>query len=308
MKLKNKLKNIFVKEGFSGVIKRLYFYFLTSKEIRIIQHNKATRKYILRLNDGLLSKVDSKSVFKESNNSDIIWFFWLQGIERAPRLVQMCLYRLKELYPDKRVIVIDKNNLDKYVKFPSFILEKKKLNQISNTHFSDLLRLELLIKYGGTWIDSTVFCSSKADDLIFFNVPMFFLTADLRNDKSIGGSSWFLTSAPNNPVLILTRDLLYKYWNNNNKLDNYFLFHICFEISLEKYPLIRKNIPPVSNVPSHLLAEIINDDFNNLNYKVLIENSSFHKLSNKKNLQFDGHNNTYLTHIMDSIGFNDENN
>ena len=31
--------------------------------------------------------------------------------------------------------------------------------QITKTHLSDLLRLELLIRYGGTWIDATVFCT-----------------------------------------------------------------------------------------------------------------------------------------------------
>ena len=35
-------------------------------------------------------------------------------------------------------------------------MEKHKNNIIDNTHFSDLLRLELLIKYGGTWIDASV--------------------------------------------------------------------------------------------------------------------------------------------------------
>jgi hypothetical protein len=35
-------------------------------------------------------------------------------------------------------------------------LEKYQKKIIDNTHFSDLLRLELLIKYGGTWIDASV--------------------------------------------------------------------------------------------------------------------------------------------------------
>lgn len=43
---------------------------------------------------------------------------------------------------------------------------------ISNTHLSDLLRLELLIRYGGLWIDSTTYMTGTIpayiDDSNFF--------------------------------------------------------------------------------------------------------------------------------------------
>ena len=37
---------------------------------------------------------------------------------------------------------------------------------ISNTHFSDLIRLNLLNQYGGTWIDSTCLQTEKIPDYI----------------------------------------------------------------------------------------------------------------------------------------------
>ncbi len=46
---------------------------------------------------------------------------------------------------------------------PNSIVSKWKSNVISDTHFSDIIRTELLIKYGGTWIDSTVYVNNKCE-------------------------------------------------------------------------------------------------------------------------------------------------
>ena len=56
---------------------------------------------------------------------------------------------------DREIVLITQDNLFNYVQFPDYILKKWEAGVITNTHFSDLLRLELLIKYGGTWSDET---------------------------------------------------------------------------------------------------------------------------------------------------------
>jgi len=50
------------------------------------------------------------------------------------------------------------------VELPGYIVEKWEKGRIPAAMFSDLLRVELLIKYGGTWIDSTVFCTGVNDE------------------------------------------------------------------------------------------------------------------------------------------------
>ena len=57
------------------------------------------------------------------------------------------------------VIVIDEKNWREYIDLPDYIIRRRERKQIPPAHFTDLLRLELLIRYGGTWIDSTVLCT-----------------------------------------------------------------------------------------------------------------------------------------------------
>ena len=99
-------------------------------------------------------KEDTKNILHE--HVDIVWVCWFQGMEHAPKMVQYCFESLKSNLRDKRIILITEDNYKEYVQFPTYILEKYEKGCFSKTHLSDLLRLELLIKYGGTWIDATV--------------------------------------------------------------------------------------------------------------------------------------------------------
>ena len=106
---------------------------------------------------------------------------------------------------DYNIIIINETNMLNYIKFPNYIIEKYKKKYMSPTHFSDLLRLELLIKYGGTWIDASVLITEYTKD--YFSKDLFFFQ-ERRTDGCVG-SSWFITSEKGSPILRTTRDLLF---------------------------------------------------------------------------------------------------
>lgn len=303
----NRLLAIKNSEGFYGIFNRLKpIFYVTNANIRTIQRNELTKKKISEKNKILLSNIDNTIHFTQKNESNIIWVTWFQGMDDAPLLVKMCLNRMQQVYSDKKIIIITSKNFLEYVKIPSEILKKWNKGIISNTHFSDILRLELLIKYGGTWIDSTVFCTEKATEEVYFKTPLFFLSSTLRSDLSIGGSSWYISAAPGNPVLILTRKLIYNYWKVNNHLSNYFLFHICFKISLESYPTIASAVPEISNLPAHLFAKHLNQKYEKETFSLLLSQSYFHKLSNKISLKRSLKQETFFEHLLNHRGNNNE--
>lgn len=277
-----RLKAVLKVEGVSGVVRRLFPpFFVTNSDLRIIQRNIITKRKILKANRSLLAGVDGNVAFEDTNQTNIIWFAWLQGLESAPELVKICCKQLRLSYPEKNVIVITNDNYSNYVDIPQYIINKWEKGIITNAHFSDLLRLELLINHGGTWIDSTVMCNPKLKDDLYFNSSLFFYSSFLRNDHTMAGSNWFITSAPNNPVLMLTRELLFNYWKHENHLENYFIFHICFSISLTKYSRILSQVPIFSNVPAHVLVTMLNDNYDEDKFNQVFDQSAFHKLSNK---------------------------
>lgn len=110
---------------------------------------------------GVLRNFDNNYSKEEypMQKSNKVWVCWMQGMEQAPALVQRCYHSLQENLKEKEIILLTEKNLDQFVKIPDFIMKKLHNGIITKTHFSDILRLELLIQNGGTWIDATVFCS-----------------------------------------------------------------------------------------------------------------------------------------------------
>lgn len=52
---------------------------------------------------------------------------------------------------------LTKDNYAKYVDIPKQLVKKTETGKMMYAHLADLLRLKLLAKHGGLWIDSTLF-------------------------------------------------------------------------------------------------------------------------------------------------------
>lgn len=248
----------------------------------------------LSVNNKVLGKLRKKyrkhiAQFKDSyvqqpqHRSNKVWVCWLQGMENAPALVQKCYASLQENLSDREIILLTQDNYKEYVSFPEHIQRKADAGVIPPAQFSDLLRLELLIRHGGTWIDSTVFCSGK-------NIPSYMLDSDLfmfQNLKpGLDGhptcvSNWFMTACTNHPLLLLTQSLLYAYWEKNNKLVDYFIFHDFFQLATEAYPQLWSKVVPFSNATPHILLLRLFEPYDPQVWEAAKEMTPFHKLSYK---------------------------
>ena len=178
--------------------------------------------------------------------------------------------------------------MNQYITFPSFIFNKN----ISRTHFSDLLRLELLIKYGGTWIDASVLIT-EYDDSFFYKDLFFFKSSE---EYWLYGSNWFITAEKGSPILKTTLDLLYEFWKHNYSIYNYFLFHFFFKMACDKYYKDYINVPFYSNIPAHVLQYEIKNVYREKRYKQILGFSKIHKLTTKIDMNFS--NDSFYSHII----------
>lgn len=260
--------------------------------------NKLKRKYKYVIDDFDNEYKEDKEKSKSQERK--IWMCWMQGLENAPDLVRQCYKQLKKNITDREIILITEENIDKYVSFPSYIQEKYKKGIITHTHFSDLLRIELLCKYGGTWIDSTVFCSGSSVPSYMLDSD-FFLFQNLKpgsNGSTLNMSSWFLTSNKNNRILMATRELLYAYWRKKDYLIDYFLLHYFMMIAAERYHEEWNRMIKFPNSIPHVLLLMLFEPYDEEKYRALTNMCPFHKLSNKCSAEDMAKEGTYYYHIM----------
>lgn len=250
--------------------------------VRLSVQNRMLKKLRKKYRSFLAQYLEKEPV-APGKVSDTVWVCWLQGMDNAPELVQRCYRSLCQALPHKKIVVLTEENIGSYVTFPSYILQKKEKGIITNTHFSDILRLELLTRYGGTWVDATVFCTGG-------EIPSYMLEDELflfQNLKpGLDGhataiSSWFMTAASNEPITKLTLALLYEYWKKKNVLIDYFLLHDMFQLAAEAYPQQWSRVVPFSNSLPHILLLRLFEPYDEEIWEAVKKMTPFHKLSYK---------------------------
>lgn len=267
-KIRNKIKKVYYNLPWSPAT-----YNIKALNKRMRCYQKMDKKY---------SQFIDKTIKCESEPSNYVFSCWLQGEDQAPDIVKACFASMRKQFADKKLVIITSENMKEYVDFPEHIIKKWKDGKITNTHFSDILRAALLAKYGGLWVDSTVLSTGSLDRYVDKNTDLFVYSNTYRGDDSICLSSWLIYAKPNNPIIVNTRNLLYKYWEKNNKLADYYLFHVIFTLCARTFPEEWEKVKFVSNLNPHLLLFLnFYNEYDEKRMEELKQISNFHKLTYK---------------------------
>ena len=102
------------------------------------------------------------------DNQKNIFLYWAQGFDDLPDLQKNVLNRIYKYYSDCNIVLIDDKNYSQYVTLSENIKKLYNEKKISVQTFSDILRFNLIYKYGGVWCDMTIFFFERFDffDLI----------------------------------------------------------------------------------------------------------------------------------------------
>lgn len=235
---------------------------------------------------------DINSLFPELNpciDKKNIWIYWNSGFHNAPDLVKKCHKQLIENIPiGYKLHFITESNVSDYVIMPDFI--KKKLSQgiMTQTQFSDILRTALLYRYGGIWMDATCFLSQPIPNKVL-NAQLFMFQANklplTETYPPIKCSSWFIaTNETENYLLSRVLQVVLYYWQTNNHLIHYYLYHIALSALVdvdEKCKDIWSNVPYVCNMNPHVLWFEFFEDYTPTRWDNAVESCFVHKLSYK---------------------------
>ena len=246
---------------------------LAGQNARYRSFKKLEKKY---------SKYIGKTEFKHyaGDERQRVWTCWLQGMESAPALVKACYASMQYYIDDFEIVVITADNYKDYVTLPDYIIDKWQKGIISNTHFSDILRLELLIEHGGLWLDATTYLTDRLPDYI--SKSDFFVYRDgFFECEVINMGNWLIKSNADNILLQETQSLLLKYWKEHNYLANYFIFQFFFRMVTSYYSDIWKSVPYFNQINAHIFQMELCDSFNKKRFNELKSLTPIHKLSYK---------------------------
>lgn len=218
------------KEGYWGIFNKIYFHALPDilfyKRLNTVKQEYFCYNWIKRHLEWSYKSVSNDDTYNYSVEEDqTIFVYWKQGWDKAPDIVKKCIGSVKANACNHSVILLDENNVKDYVQMPDYIECKHKDGHIKEALYSDLLRLSLLIKYGGCWIDATCFLSKPIPQYLFNSGFFMFSSSHLAGNLSpIEGSSWFIISSKNGGGHFIEKDskfplqLLQKEFSSNQLL------------------------------------------------------------------------------------------
>lgn len=274
----NKIKKYVVYRLYDLLISIFYKLLFIKRPVEnLIYYNQW--KYYSLLKLFYNKKIDKSFEIIDESTPKIIWWCWLQGEQNAPDISLACLASLRKNLSNFEIKIVTEKNMFDFICIPDYIKEKYEKGIISKTHFSDILRTCLLVEYGGTWIDSTVYCTGYRIDVL--SLPLFFFSNIKRGDEGIALSNWMITSCKNHPVLLNIRALLFDYWRKSNHLYHYFIYHFFATMVLDKYQEIKANVPVFSNIPPHIMQFELFSIYSEERFKQFSIISDFHKLTYK---------------------------
>ena len=258
------------------------------------------KKIKKRYKNSTINENTTNDKWKNKKMPKVIWWCWLQGEDNIPELPKICLKSIREKIPDYKVIVVSLDNLDDYIELPEIIVTKFKAGWISGAQFSDVVRLALLAKYGGIWIDSTVYCT---DDRMIKTIESndMFMYQNLMSSNSniIRMSSWLMATKKDNPMFEEASSLLNDYYESTNYTEDYYVCHLILTLLVRKYSELWDKMDVFNNTDPHMLQLRLNDQFSLDVWNRILMRSSFHKLNRHLSMK---ESDTFYNHIKNEEG------
>lgn len=295
-----KLSNIFkrIRIGFSDMRAFGMFVGMTNMLWPVIAHfPEGIRESILenkkRKIDNFLQKICADTIEKYSSlhlpvrehevgKEAPIFVCWLQGIDKAPGLVKACVRSIERHASGHPVHIITLDNYQKWVSLPDVIIQRREEQMMVNAHFADVLRCALLAKYGGCWIDATIWMSADIHADVF-EKPFYScrFPAEGRFVTDNMWSNFFIAAKSDSVTINFTKDMFYEYVEKESRFIDYFLMDYMIRWGYDNIPAIRGEIDqiPYNNEQIGALRNMLHVPFNSPEVMSVLKETYIHKLS-----------------------------
>ncbi len=279
------------------IVSLVYAMSLLKLRIKQVFHMDSEKDYLYK--DRLLLEwlhenfkdidISCKSYMHEevprNDDAHYIWIYW-DNPNKMPLVVKQCVDSILLKNNNSKVNIISEENVNDFVEIPPIIRKKYKQGIISKTHFSDVVRVSLLLKYGGVWVDATLYMVHSIPKCIW-KKQFYTVTPKLETPyKVISHGRWavfFLACQPGSELMRLTLMMMIEYWNKYDELFDYLWIDYFWAYFQKRSGSIAKLFSSVPSNNLHCLDINLAQAYSENNLEALInrDDTLFYKLSYK---------------------------
>ena len=212
-----------------------------------------------------------------------IFACWWSGIENAPEIVQICIKSTLQKSGEHPVVVIDRTNYQNYLDVPGYMIDHVKEGRMGLACFSDYLRFSLLNRYGGLWLDATIYCASDISQNCFSS-PLFTCNTNAETSYISNGkwTAFVFGGRKGHPIFRYMQKAFESYWIQNKRLIDYFLVDYLVYLGYKGVEQIKRDIDtiPINNLHrNELAAAMVRGEPSERLNEFIFPDTCFYKLS-----------------------------
>lgn len=234
-----------------------------------------TRKMAIKILDkkfGYIFKEISQKKYKSYKFEKNLFVFWGQGFDKLPEIPEKCIKNIENMYSDYKIYKITLDNYMEYVDIDKNLIDLFNKGKLSIQTFADILRYNLVYKYGGVWCDATLMFFEKID----FEEKMkknshYSLNVNCEEKTKLWGkvydvtfTTFFFSAKKNNPVFEAINKFYIEYYKCYDFVPDYFLTDyiliLAMQYNLENGALSK--IEYTEGNPFYLLNKLLNNEKN----------------------------------------------
>ena len=177
------------------------------------------------------------------------------------------------------------------------------LGIIDYTKISDILRVSLLAKYGGTWVDATIYMKEEFDSSLLLQNYYTIKTGGIEDySPNISNNRWkgFFLSG-NSSLFSFTRDFFFEYYSRYDIAVDYLLIDYIFDIAYKYDEKIKNQMLELekSNPNLFWLESHLGDEFDQKVWDNITETTKAFKTTYKLSGKIKSNKNNFYSKLID---------
>lgn len=249
---------------------------------------KKKHEYVLGILDGIVPPIlstfsDNSKILESEPVQEKIWTMWWQGEQNAPDVVRLCFASIRKHAGNASVTVLDKDNYSDYVTVPEHIRKRFEDGRMPIAVFADYIRVSLLEKYGGLWLDATILVSQDIPE-DFYSRNFFTLHTRIMDTPFISNNRIYccvLGGRKGSSLYGYVRKSMEAFWAKYDTLVDYYLLDYIIMYGYLHNEEIKNLIDSLPNTSETLygIVDVLNKPKNENNIQRLMKENILSKLN-----------------------------
>ncbi len=204
-------------------------------------NNRVILSYLEREYSGLLQQYRNQTepVFGQENAP--IWMLWWNG--ELPDIIKLCYRSKLRCAGDHPVILLTRDNVRDYVSFPDCVWEQFESGKLRIQHLADMIRVQLIRKYGGLWLDASIYCAGAIPEE-HFSIPLYSIKGN-PDSRFVSNNQWTTFAIggwADNVLCAFMDDFFQEYCRRGKPFIDYFMFDCAIALAYRHIPAVRASL------------------------------------------------------------------